>query len=438
MIENQKVDIYLSLQALEHFNKLSAEVETANKGKIVKDRALLIVRKSADGTICLEAKKQSQLSFIDTIRRWFYSEEFLLSHVKKVVEKLLQSHVVSQPISEGATKGIFILQKKLEKKHAHTNNKEHEKISLTLIQKILPKQPSPIRNVTTTAADSQKASTHPIPLQRGSSIGQSFTTPIKRKSSVPPHSTGDTEKSPVEKAIQKNLGDLNNYTPCEKKPSYLHASKNKGFKVFSVATEKGGASDLILLNDDITDNILGNTRKGAVVNAANPSASSTGGNITGALEIISNVHEWKTRTLAEKGGKDRNLEVGECLVIDQPFSDKDKYKGVTKLFHSLGRNYGSSSGSDLIKEQQDLETVYRNIFIKAERNNLDTVICPLISGGYFAPSGINSSLWQRLNASIFIREATTWLMKKAGRSAILIDYGQIPGADLFPQSAFQK
>lgn len=229
------------------------------------------------------------------------------------------------------------------------------------------------------------------------------------------------QEANIQKAIQENLSCRPWYDPEQTLPFLDPKAKYQAFS----REEVEGKSFLVFLQGNIADKqVFDPTRKVAVVNAANEWASPSGGGVTGALSQIADRLTWKRLTKEAKGGFDRELEVGECLSIQKPFT---KDIGVQYLFHSLGRRYKSQASLRQISD--DLQKVYKAIFKKASELGVDTIESPMISGEIFRPDTIPQELWDRLNASFFTKAADEWLQEKSGRVAILIGLHQLPQGD---------
>jgi O-acetyl-ADP-ribose deacetylase (regulator of RNase III) len=398
---NLSVDTQKSLEALRHFQELSQNLERG-------DRVLLIVRKKGN-LYSLEAKKQSELGILDTICRWFHSRRFLLDNVKAVTEEVLKSpQSASVTIIEAKT--VEYIQKSLSKKY-HGDSKR-------LIPSLL------MRKTLFSSVKNEEVSGQNIPKNPKADLPKEFEEKIVAKDAEEPTMFMLSKKTELHEEIEQmttdNLREEDEFHEMDTAPQILTAPKEK-YRAYSRDAVDGGHSVLVFLDANIAEKNIRDGKRCAVVNAANDTASPFGGNITGALGGISDTTLWTQRTTQAKGGVDRSLEVGECIVIDQPFT---KAIGAEKLFHSLGRSYGKVTTLDEVKN--DLAKVYKEIFAKMRENNLDTIVCPMISGAIFAPSNIGPSDWERLNSSFFVSEANKWLKEKSARCAILINLKKIP------------
>jgi O-acetyl-ADP-ribose deacetylase (regulator of RNase III) len=240
-----------------------------------------------------------------------------------------------------------------------------------------------------------------------------------------PQGQGDlTAKPPApswQPIAQDNLACNAEFAPLDQLPSVMESKGS--YSAYSRAAKDGQKSYLVLLQGSISERHIKMEKKetACVVNAANESASPSGGGITGALGSISDHAQWKQRTIAAKGGTNRELNLAECVSIEAPFTTE---LGVKYLFHSLGKRYPSQP--DLATIREGLENAYRNIFQTARDLQLDTVECPMISGAIFRPETFLEKDWNDLNSSFFVAEANKWLQEKSGRTAILINNTEKP------------
>lgn len=249
---------------------------------------------------------------------------------------------------------------------------------------------------------------------------------MSTKSSVEDAKQRDEGSVPqsIDSVIFRNLTCRSSYQQ-EEAVSFLEDHQSR-YRAFSRSTHNNEKSHLIFLQGDIKDkHICDSKRIAAVVNAANKESSPFGGGVTGALGGISDTSKWIDRTKEARGGKEGDLEVGECVAIEAPFT---KEIGVHYLFHSLGRSYNANASLQQISK--DLQHVYHNLFAKARELKLDTIESPMISGDIFRPESIHRDVWERLNSSFFVAAANEWLQEEGGRAAILIDYSHVPGARL--------